>query len=51
MSETLITGQTSIHESKPRVKIDISLYKKSEEEKQRIKDLKKAYKNSLKCSK
>ena len=47
MAETVITGQTSINESKPREKVDTTLYQKDQDEKQRLKDLKKEYKKSL----
>ncbi len=51
MAETLITEQTSIHQSKRREKIDTTIYQKDDSEKQRIKNLKKEYKKSLKCQK
>lgn len=47
MAETVILEQTSIHDSKPREKIDTAIYQKDQDEKQRLKDLKKEYKKSL----
>jgi len=48
MAETLITSDDSIHSAKKLEKVDTTIYQKDDVEKQRLKDLKKAYKSSLK---
>lgn len=46
--EVIIVEQDSIHTSKPRKKIDTDLFQKNDEEKKKLKALKKLHKAGLK---